>query len=188
MSWATARGLRRLNLVTHRDLGYFVSALTITYCLSGVALNHVDVWNPDFVIHKREVTVPTRPSVDGLTEADLAGFDALVGEPRRRLVDYPTRTQAKLYYEQATLHVNLVDGTGNYERISRRPMFYSANVIHRNSFKPWRWFADVFAVLLALVGATGVLVLRGKNGLGGRGKWLMLAGAAPPVIALLLHG
>ncbi len=188
MRWPTARELRRLNLVTHRDLGYFVSALTVAYCLSGVALNHVDLWNPDFVIHKREVSVPTRASVDGLTRAELEGFDALVGEARHRLVDYPTRNQLKLYYEQATLHVNLADGKASYERISRRPLFYSVNVLHRNSFKPWRWFADVFAVLLAAVGVTGLFVLRGKTGLGGRGKWLMLAGAGPPVVALLLHG
>ncbi len=187
MKWPTARDLRRLNLVTHRDVGYFVSSLVVAYCLSGVALNHVDAWNPDFVIHKRHVTVKTRASVDELTSTEIEELDALVGERRHRIVDYPTRTQAKIYYEHATLHVNLVEGTGLYERVARRPLFYQVNVLHRNSFKPWRWAADVFAVLLALVGVTGLCVLRGANGIRGRGKWLILAGAVPPVVALVLH-
>lgn len=188
MRWPTARELRRANLVTHRDLGYVVSSLVIAYCLSGIALNHVDLWDPDFVIHKEQVVVPARSSVEALEPAEIERLDALVGESRHRIVDYPTRTQVKIYYESATLHVNLVEGTGLYERVARRPLFHQVNVLHRNSFKPWRWVADVFALLLAAVGATGLFVLRGANGIGGRGKWLILAGATPPVIALLLHG
>ncbi|MBP7949340.1 MAG: hypothetical protein KA004_06765 [Verrucomicrobiales bacterium] len=49
--------LRRLNANLHRDIGYFLSGLIFIYCLSGIALNHVDDWDPDFVIHKRTITL-----------------------------------------------------------------------------------------------------------------------------------
>ena len=51
------RQIRRLNLATHRDLGYFFSSMILVYCISGIALNHVDDWNPDFVIHKKTIAI-----------------------------------------------------------------------------------------------------------------------------------
>ena len=49
--------IRRLNIATHRDLGYFFSSLIITYCLSGLALNHINEWNPDFIIEKQKIEI-----------------------------------------------------------------------------------------------------------------------------------
>ncbi len=187
MRWPSVRDLRRLNVATHRDIGYFVSALVIAYCTSGLALNHADIWNPDFVIHKKKITVPARGEVR-LEPAEIQAYGALVGENRYRVFDYPTRDQVKIYYESATLHVDLSSGMGLYERVSRRPLFYQVDVLHRNSFKPWRWAADAFALLLVLVNVTGLFILKGARGLGGRGKWLIAAGLVPPLVALVLHG
>jgi hypothetical protein len=35
------------------------------------------------------------------------------------------------------------------------------------------------------VNLTGLFVLRGKHGLGARGRWLVAAGALPPLLALV---
>ena len=188
-TWSRVR-LRRLNNATHRDLGYFFSALVVAYCLSGIALNHIDAWNPDFVIRKQSVAAPADcPKVaSAITPEHVAAFDRLVGEPGHKVYDFPTPDQVKVYYDNATLHLHLADGSGLYEGVSRRPLIYQVNVLHRNSFRPWRWAADVFGVLLIAMNVTGLFVLRGAKGLGGRGKWLIAAGAVPPVIALVLHG
>lgn len=180
--------LRRLNAVTHRDLGYFASSLVIAYCLSGLALNHVDVWNPDFIVKKRVVSVPRKARAADVTAKDVEAYGALVGESGHRVWDAPTPDQIKIYYADATLHVDLAAGTGRYEKVARRPLFYQVDVLHRNSWKPWRWAADAFALVLVAINVTGLFVLRGRQGLGGRGKWLVLAGAVPPAIALVLHG
>ncbi|HEX2898560.1 MAG TPA: PepSY-associated TM helix domain-containing protein, partial [Bacteroidia bacterium] len=66
-------------------------------------------------------------------------------------------------------------------------VFYQANVLHRNSLKGWKWMADVFAVLLIVLSLTGLFVLKGKYGLGGRGKWLVAAGLLPPLAAILIY-
>jgi uncharacterized protein len=45
----------------------------------------------------------------------------------------------------------------------------------------------VFAVSLILLSVSGLFILKGKNGLGGRGKWWIAAGLLPPVIFYMIH-
>ena len=178
--------LRKLNRATHRDLGYIVSTLIIIYCLSGLALNHVDDWNPDFVIHKKEISLPEDIDLDNLSTADILELSLLVGEEHYKVFDKPTPDQLKIYYDNASLHLNQRTGKGSYERISRRAIFYQSNVLHRNSLRGWKWVSDLFALVLILISITGLFILKGKNGLKGRGKWLIAAGAAIPLIAILI--
>lgn len=178
--------LRRLNADLHRDLGYLLSGLIVVYCLSGIALNHVADWNPDFVVHKEKITLDRVYTQAELTPALLAGFGAKVGEGAPRVHDFPTSTHVKLYYEHGTLLIDLAAKTGNYESLRRRPLFYQVNVLHRNSLKGWRWASDVFGVLLIAVTVTGWFVLRGRHGLMGRGKWFIAAGILPPVVGLVV--
>jgi hypothetical protein len=177
--------LRRWNRVLHRDIGYFLTAFVISYCLSGLALNHKDEWNPDFVVQKREIALD-RAYRDADVDARLAGvLSEQVGEEAHRVIDVPTEGQVKIYYDNAFLHLYLEERRGVYERVARRPLFWDANVLHRNSLKPWRWLSDGFSVLLILVNVTGLFVLKGKHGLTVRGKWLIATGALPPAIALV---
>jgi hypothetical protein len=108
-----------------------------------------------------------------------------VGETAHRVIDVPTEGQVKIYFDNAFLHLYLAERRAVYERVARRPLFYEVNVLHRNSLKAWRWFSDAFSILLILVNLTGLFVLRGKYGLSARGKWLVAAGAAPPVVAVV---
>ncbi len=177
--------LRRLNNVTHRDVGYFLSGLVLVYCVSGLALNHVDDWNPDFVIVKKTIHAPHPYARADVTPAVVKSLGELAGEGDYRLYDFPTASQVKVYYDDASLLVDLGTGEGNYEKLTRRPLVYQANVLHRNSVRHWRWASDLFGVLLIAVNVTGLFVLRGSKGLGGRGKWLVAAGVLPPVAALV---
>ena len=185
MDWSK-KALRRLNIATHRDLGYFFSALIIVYCLSGIALNHVDDWNPDFILTKRELVIPANYQMGKIGEKEIAEFAKMVGESRHKFVDSPTKDQLKIYYKDASLHLNFTTRKGLYEHISKRPLFYEVNAIHRNSLHGWKWASDVFAILLILITLTGLFILKGKHGLGGRGKWLIAAGFAPILLFVVL--
>ncbi|KXK22000.1 MAG: hypothetical protein UZ12_BCD005003420 [Bacteroidetes bacterium OLB12] len=182
------RKLRRFNIVTHRDVGYFFSALVIVYCLSGIALNHINEWNPDFIITKEEVDLKQTFTRENVTPELVKQFGNSVGETTYKVYDFPTNHQVKVYYQDASLLINLTEGKGVYERISRRPIFYQSNVLHRNSAPAWKWASDVFAVMLIVINVTGLFILKGKHGLGGRGKWLIAAGALPPLIVLIING
>ena len=178
--------VKKLNNILHRDLGYFFTVLIIIYSISGIALNHVDDWNPDFVIEKDTISIPTTFSMENLSDAQILKISSLVGQPDYKLYDSPTPDRVKIYYEDASLSIDYTKHLGFYESISKRIGFYEVNVLHRNSLKAWKWFSDFFAIMLITISITGLFVLKGKNGFNRRGKWFMLAGLIPPIIALVL--
>lgn len=176
---------RRLNADLHRDIGCFLSGLILVYCLSGIALNHVNDWNPDFVIQRRSIPIEGSYTTADITADRVAEFSRLVGETTPKVHDFPTANHVKIYYDNASLLVDLVTKIGTYERVQRRPLFYQTNALHRNSLKGWKWASDLFAVLLILVTLSGWFLLRGRHVLG-RGKWFLLAGFVPPIAAILI--
>lgn len=181
------RSIRRLNLATHRDLGYFFSALIIVYSISGIALNHVDEWNPDFILEKKELKLKQEYTVENITDKEVAELSKMVGEEKYNVYDFPTKDQLKIYYPKGTMHVYLTEKKANYEHVTKRPFFYEVNVIHKNSLKGWKWASDIFAVLLIVITVTGLFILKGRNGLAGRGKWLLAGGLLPPIVAIILQ-
>ncbi len=178
--------LARWNIAAHRDIGYACASLILAYCLSGIALNHISDWNPDFVISKETVTLPRSYTKSEITNEQILELGRLVKEDGFKIYDFPTPDQVKIYYDNASLHLHLSTGQGTYERVSRRPVLYEANVLHLNRLRGWKWASDVFAVILIVLSLTGLLVLRGKYGVARRGKWLIAAGMLPPLLALLL--
>jgi uncharacterized protein len=60
------------------------------------------------------------------------------------------------------------------------------HALHLNPAKWWRIFSDVFAVSLILIVITGLLIPRGRQGLAGRGKWLVGTGILVPLVALVM--
>lgn len=179
--------VRRLNIALHRDLGYFFSSLVLVYSISGIALNHVDDWNPDFIITRDTVDISRSFTKSEIDEKQIEEFGGLVGEKKYKIFDFPTSDQVKIYYDNASLHINLTTKQGVYERVSKRPMFYQTNVLHRNSLKGWRWASDIFAFMLIVINITGLFILKGRYGITGRGKWLIAAGFIPPVIAIIIQ-
>jgi hypothetical protein len=179
--------LRRLNVATHRDLGYFFSTLIIVYSLSGIALNHVNDWNPDFIITKTKIPISQVFDNILLDKSVIDKLGKLAGEDSYKVYDVPSRRQVKIYYDNASFHVNFETHSGIYEKVARRPIFYHSNLLHRNSVKGWRYFSDVFAVGLVIISISGLFILKGKHGLSGRGKWLMVAGALVPAIFFFIH-
>lgn len=181
------RQLRKWNTIIHRDFGYFLSGLIIMYSLSGIALNHIDDWNPDFIITKKDVALERSYQKSEITDELVKEFSRLVDEVDYKIYDFPTDDQLKIYFEKSSLHLNLKEATGKYEKLSRRHVFYETNLLHRNSIEGWKWASDVLGVMLIIISLTGLFILRGRQGLSGRGKWLLLTGFVPPLIAFLVH-
>ncbi|MCS6897327.1 MAG: PepSY-associated TM helix domain-containing protein [Nitrospira sp.] len=185
-SWINRDALARLNMAVHRDIGYTCASLILAYCISGIAVNHVGDWNPDFVITKQTVSLPHPLTREQITPARIEEFGRLVKEESYKIYDFPTADQVKIYYDNASLHVNLTTGEGMYEKVSRRPLLYHVNALHLNRLQGWKWVSDVFAFVLIILSLTGLFILRGKHGLARRGKWLVMAGLLPPIVALLI--
>lgn len=187
MAESKKKVIRKMNLSWHRDLGYFFSTMILVYCLSGIALNHLNDWNPDFVLDKKNIQLSHSYAASEIDKDKVRELSELVGEQNYKMFDFPTSDQVKIYYEDASLHLHLTNGNGVYERVSKRPVFYQSNVLHRNSLKGWKWASDIFAGLLILITITGIFIAKGKHGISRRGKWLIAAGFVPILAAMLIQ-
>jgi hypothetical protein len=178
--------LRRLIIATHRDVGYFFAGLTVMYAVSGVAVNHIDDWNPNYVIRREVVEVGELPSAEpAAVAAEVVGRLGIDEVPRSVVRMGPTGL--KVFFEQRTLTVELPGGRVVDEHARRRFAFFEVNYLHLNHGKGfWTWFADLYAVGLCLLACTGIFIITGKKGLGGRGRKLLFAGIAIPLIYLVL--
>ena len=180
---------RKWNIIIHRDLGYLCFGLTILYVISGVAVNHIQDWNPTYKIEKSTVAVDLS-AVDtadnqALTTAVLDQLDE-TGE-LKNIYRQDDRT-LKIFVVNNNLTVDLAGGTVFQEKSHKRPLLYEANFLHLNHPKKmWTWFADLYAVCLGVLAISGILILKGKKGLSGRGKWLVGIGFLAPIFFLWLY-
>jgi uncharacterized protein len=114
------------------------------------------------------------------------------GEPERHpeRIDYALR-DIELTWENRTLRVE-DHGTGAHViEEGRRPRFFLhvANWLHLNRGKQaWTYFADAYAVVLLLLASTGMIMVRGRQGVFGRGGVFLLIGIAVPVLYVVLSG
>lgn len=182
---------RRWNAAIHRDLGYLCAGLTIVYAVSGVAVNHTADWNPNYSTAQRTVALD-----GGVVSGDPSSADFVSTVLERLDVAGPTRgtfrpdpATLRIFLEDgATVTVDLAARTAALEVVRDRPGLRQANFLHLNHAKKlWTWMADLYAVALALLAVTGLFVLRGRNGITGRGAWLTAAGVAVPMLFLLLY-
>lgn len=177
---------RRLNNAIHRDLGYFFVGTTIAYAISGLLVNHVDDWNPNFTIERREVRLPPPGERAALTQAWIdEALQALGEQDHYRGHDFPSPRKVKIYLEEGSVLADLRTGEGIHESVRRRPVLAQLNRLHLAPRRAWLVFSDVFAVALVVVGITGLLMLKGPNGLTRRGLLFVAAGLLVPVYFLL---
>ena len=176
---------RRLVIATHRDVGYFFAGLTVLYAISGIAVNHIEDWNPSYVIRTERAEVGRLPdaAAEFLGEEVLRRMD-ISEEPKSVVRMAPD--ELKIFLEQRILTVSLPDGRVADERSRRRFGFFELNYLHLNHGKGvWTWFADLYAAGLLTLACTGIFILTGKKGLGGRGRWLLITGLSIPLLYLV---
>ena len=180
--------LRRLNRVLHRDLGYLFFGMTLIYAVSGIALNHRHQWNPNYIIENREFQITVDRQGEGIDKA----FAQQILADLEVTATYRTHVVAgdnlRIFVQGGSVNISLSDGAGGLEVVRRRPVFNQINFLHYNTPKRlWTWFSDLFAVGLIVLAVTGLFILRGKEGLTGRGAWLTGIGILVPILFLILY-
>jgi len=180
--------LRKFNRATHRDLGYLFVTMILIYSLSGIAINHIDDWNPSYVINKWEVK--TAKAIDK-NAFDTDDAKALLKEldidERYRRFYFPNENRLKIFFKTGSVVVDISSGEGRAETLKRRALFHTVNWLHYNPNSFWKWFSDIFAVALIILAISGLFILKGKNGLKWRGTILMVIGTLIPLIFLILN-
>jgi uncharacterized protein len=171
----------------HRDVGYLVVGLTFVYAISGLALNHVEDWEPNFKTTEREHQLGPLSADPEAAAAEVVarlGLDAAPDDA------YPIGDRdLVIVYESRTLEVDLASGRVLDTEQSPRFFVRTANWLHYNRQKgAWTAIADAYAVLLLFLAVSGALMLKGRRGLVGRGGVLILAGMGVPIVYLLITG
>jgi len=178
---------RKLNRVLHRDIGYFFFGMTIIYALSGIALNHIDDWNPSYIIKTEEVQLESLPTdaaaIDQAYARKIAGKFHEADEFKNFY--FPEPNSLKIFIEDGSITLDLNTGKGQLEKTSRRPVFYQVNFLHYNPGRSWTWFSDIYCLGLIIIAVTGLFIVRGKKGIKGRGAWMTLLGILIPVLFFL---
>jgi hypothetical protein len=173
----------------HRDLGYVLVGLTFVYALSGLAVNHISQWDPNFESYSKPPVQLKQP----LPTEDAQLIPAVLQQlgitelPKETYLASPERLDITL--SGRVLHVNPVKGTVKEE--GQKPRFFLrlANWLHLNRGKQaWTLVADSYAAGLLVLAVSGLFMLPGKNGLKGRGAILVGVGIAVPVLYVVLSG
>jgi len=180
---------RKWNIIIHRDVGYLCAGLTVVYAVSGVAVNHVRDWNPNFSITRVETNIGPVLSNSPRSHEVVSDILARAGEDARyRDTFRPDSATLEIFLDGGTITVDLPTGALVKEVVKDRLLLREANFLHLNHARRlWTYMADLYAVALAVVAITGLFVLKGKKGIAGRGAWLTGVGVAVPIFFLWLY-
>ncbi|HEU0033248.1 MAG TPA: hypothetical protein VFQ53_21595 [Kofleriaceae bacterium] len=170
----------------HRDIGYLAVGFTIIYAISGIAMNHIDAWDPSF--RSTERTLAIQPIDDNLTDDEAVArvtAAAGLGKPDEVL---RAGDEVRLEYEDGT-KVTAIADTVTVQARDDRFFFRIAVWLHATRGKQaWKYIADAYAVLLLYLAISGIFMIKGKLGLRWRGTALIGVGLAAPVAYIVLSG
>ena len=181
--------IRKWIRIIHRDMGYIFFGMSLIYGLSGIALNHLDDWNPDYIIKISETSLRDLPAAENISkELAKSIIERIDRDYKYRNHFFPRSGVLKIFIKQGSVTINLENGHTYIEVIKKRPVFREVNFLHYNKPKKlWTWFSDGFAAALILLGISGLFMIQGKKGITGRGAWLGAIGIIIPVIFLILY-
>ena len=173
---------RKWNNILHRDIGYLVVGLTIVYCISGIAVNHVQDWNPSYKIEKQFITIDPITSTERKQMVDEALSKLTIAEPLKDSFR-PDEETLQLFFENKIYSIDIPTGKVMIETTQHRKVLFEMNQLHLNSPKEtWTYIADLYALSLIVVTLTGLFVLKGKTGIRGRGAWMTSIGMLLPIL------
>jgi hypothetical protein len=166
----------------HRDIGYAVAALTLAYCISGIAVNHIDDWNPNYTFTNEKVDIGALPTTDYQAMQKHVVIGLGLDESRVKGHVMELNDVFRVFLENAEeVTVDVRTGKGLFKKVETRAVLYELNALHLNNIKGWwTWIADLFALLLIILVLTGIVMMKGNRGLMGRGKWFLGAGLVVP--------
>jgi hypothetical protein len=180
--------LSKLNRITHRDIGYLITGLTIIYAVSGITLNHKHDWNPNYIIENNMFSSNIKITRETLNEETAKSIlDEVPGNYKYKTYYFPTGNTLTIFVDGGSVRINTLTGDGIIETISKRPVFYQLNFLHYNPGRWWKYFSDIYCVALLLVTITGLFIIKGRNGITRRGAILTVTGVILPLLFLLIY-
>jgi hypothetical protein len=174
----------KLNRTLHRDIGYLCIGLTIVFAISGIALNHVGDWDPNYIVERTEKAFLAKSDLPDkqLNVELLMLFPS--SEPIKATY-WESATQYKLFFKNGgAITVNFAKETAVYEHFQERVIFKQFNTLHLNEAKKgWIVFSDIYAGLLLFLALSALFMVKGKYSAWRiKRGWLIIVGGSIPLI------
>lgn len=172
--------------VIHRDVGYFLFGMTIIYSISGIALNHINDFDPSYEKVLKKITIDTS-KYDLSKDSDIMNIVDVFNE-KDNYKKHKTRNDGmvKVYLNKGSIAIK-PSGEVNYEKFKRRPILHATNYLHYNPGRWWKWFSDAFAVALILLAVTGIFLVKGRHSISKIGLIYTVLGIVIPLLFLYLY-
>ena len=181
--------IRKWSRILHRDIGFFFIGTTLIYGISGIALNHMSDWNPNYSVTVQQSIIEAENLSTNLKREEILSIvDEVDSRKNYKQHYFPNNQQLKIFLKGgSSVVVHLPTGNTTTELLKKRPLIYESNYLHYNPNRFWTWFSDAFAAALILFALTSLFMVKGKKGLKGRGGIYTLLGILIPIIFLIFH-
>jgi uncharacterized protein len=172
----------------HRDLGYFYLGLVIAFSISGIFLNHRQIWHPSrYKAEIKAINVTMPADEKAIDEAFAKGLKDQLGVAdnfRRFRID---KGQLKISFEKNDVDIDLKTGKGEIIRYVKVPVLAQMTQLHQDTSQWWIYYSDIFGLAMLLMAITGIYMIpQGKFSFKERGWILALVGIIFPLIFLFL--
>ena len=180
------RTFRRICRWLHRELGFFAVGLTLVFAISGLAVNHVRHWDPNYsrsVVESRIEPVGVGPT----GEVEPVVLERLALQEPIKNTWRASPEHLHVFVEGAQIRVDLITGQVERQEFSQRPILNDLNFMHLNSAQAgarttWTIIADAYCVILVILALSGIFLIKGRKGLIGRGGVWMVLGFIVPIV------
>jgi len=169
--------LRKWLRILHRDIGFVATGFCLVYGISGIVLNHLGKNDPAYKTYESTIQLSTNLSAKEV-ENTWKGQENLPDIKRVTKVD---DENYKLLIDKGIGVYSTITGIAEYEQYKRKPIIYFVNKLHYNKVKGWTIMADFFAASLIFLAISGLIIVKGKKGLSGSGKWFVIIGLLIPL-------
>ncbi len=180
--------IRKWSRILHRDIGFFFIGASLIYGISGIALNHLNDWNPNYSV--RIVKTHTEEDLQKKSvsaEKIKALLLSLNLDGTYKSYNYVEKNTLLRIYLKGRSSVTVYPASGKVaaEIVKKRPVFFETVHLHYNPGSWWTWFSDIFAGALVFLALSSLFMIKGKKGVRGRGGIYVLAGIIIPVLFLI---
>jgi len=180
--------LRKWSRILHRDIGFFSIGTSLIYGISGIALNHLKDWNPNYYVEqaKFKTEIPLEKNEE-IKENIQVVLSEIAPRETYKQHYYPQSNLLKIFLNGgSSVLINTQTGEGHAEFLKKRSGFYESNYLHYNPNKWWKWFSDIFAGALILFAITSLFMVKGRKGIIGMGGVYTILGILIPLVFLFV--
>ncbi len=172
----------------HRDIGYFYVGLLIAFSISGIFLNHRQVWHPSkYRAEVTDVTIEMPEDPETIDEKMVASMGRKLGitEAIRRF--RVNNGELLVSFEKHDLTVDVLSGSGDLVKYIKVPVLAQMTQLHQDTNKWWIYYSDFFGLAMLTMAITGMFMIpEGALSFRKRGWKLALTGIIFPLIFLFL--